>query len=109
MPPPGDGTSSMAFAVAERARHPLSHPSVGAILSTLAQDSHMLRTGQLLHPASTQGSLPTPGTSLPGTRASPWTGLSPAGCHQLVDRLRHGEPPPLRPISWAHSAERPFQ
>ena len=30
MPPPGDGTSSMAFAVAEQARHPLSHPSVGA-------------------------------------------------------------------------------
>jgi hypothetical protein len=87
----------MAFAVAERARHPLDPPKVGAILSTLAQASHMLRTGQLLHPASTQGSLPTPEVSLPGTRASPWTGLSPAGCHQLVDWLCHGKPPATAP------------
>src|SRR6266498_8711 len=48
----------------------------------------MLRTGQLLHPTSTQASRPTPGASLPGTLASPRTGLTPAGCRQLVVRLR---------------------
>ena len=49
----------------------------------------MLRTGQLLHPASTPTSRPTPGASLPGTLASPRTGLAPAGCRELVARLRH--------------------
>src|SRR6266536_4398383 len=60
----------------------------------------MLRTGQLLAPlqglcrsASTAGSHPTPGAVLPGTLASPRTGLTPAGCRELVARLRH--PPPL--------------
>jgi hypothetical protein len=96
VPPPGDGTPSMAFAIAKQARHPLVHLAV-RLLTTLARASHVLRTGQLLHPASTQGSLPTPEISLPGTRASPWTGLSPAGCHQLVDRLRHGKPPATAP------------
>ena len=38
-----------------------------------------LRTGQLLHPASTPDSRPNPGASLPGTLASPRTGLAPAG------------------------------
>ena len=64
----------MAFAVAERARHPLDPPKVGAILSTLAQASHVLRTAQLLHPASTAGISPhAPGISLPGSPACPWT------------------------------------
>ena len=49
----------------------------------------MLRTGQLLHPASTPASQPKPGASLPGTLASPRTGLSPAGCRELLARLRH--------------------
>ena len=56
----------------------------------------MLRTGQSLAPsqglccsASTAGSLPTPGAVLPGTLASPRAGLTPAGCHELVARLRH--------------------
>ena len=49
----------------------------------------MLRTGQLLHPASTPASRPTPGVSLPGTLASPRTGLAPAGSRELVARLRH--------------------
>src|SRR5215204_1503023 len=38
-------------------------------------------------PASTPGSRPTPGAALPGTLASPRTGLPPAGCRELVARL----------------------
>src|SRR5262245_6234200 len=60
----------------------------------------MLRTGQLLSPsqgrrcsASTRGSHPPPGTALPGTPASPRAGLTPAGCHELVARLRRPPPP----------------
>src|SRR5213596_1687565 len=55
----------------------------------------MLRTGQSPAPstgrstsASTPGSHPTPGVLLPGTLASPRTGLAPAGCRELVARLR---------------------
>jgi hypothetical protein len=57
----------------------------------------MLRTGQSPAPstgrsssASTPGSRPTPGVLLPGTLASPRTGLTPAGCRELVARLRRG-------------------
>ena len=57
----------------------------------------MLRTGQSPAPsqgrsssASTPGSHPTPGVLLPGTLASPRTGLTPAGCRELVARLRRG-------------------
>ena len=49
----------------------------------------MLRTGQLLGPASNPASRPRTGAPLPGTLASPRTGLSPAGCPQLVAWLRH--------------------
>jgi hypothetical protein len=38
--------------------------------------------------ASTPGSRPTPGVLLPGTLASPRTGLAPAGRCELVARLR---------------------
>src|SRR6266536_3651931 len=72
----------------------------------------MLRTGQLLAPlqglcrsASTAGSHPTPGAVLPGTLASPRTGLAPAGCRELVARLRH-PPPLLRGILGARAAGR---
>jgi len=47
----------------------------------------MLRTGQLLHPASTPASRSTPGASLPGTLVSPRTGLAPAGYRELVAPL----------------------
>jgi hypothetical protein len=57
----------------------------------------MLRTGQSPAPsmgrsssASTPGSHSTPGVLLPGTLASPQTGLAPAGCRELVARLRRG-------------------
>ena len=49
----------------------------------------MLRTGQLLGPAPHPASRPRTGALLPGTLASPRTGLAPAGCPQLVDWLRH--------------------
>src|SRR5271156_1670408 len=49
----------------------------------------MLRTGQLLGPAPHPASRPRTGALLPGTLASPRTGLTPAGCPQLVDWLRH--------------------
>jgi quercetin dioxygenase-like cupin family protein len=78
----------------------------------------MLRTGQSPAPsqgrsssASTPGSHPTPGVLLPGTLASPRTGLTPAGCRELVARLRRGTPPfggPRRPSCWTHTpAESP--
>ena len=49
----------------------------------------MLRTGQSLGPAPNPASRPRTGASLPGTLASPRTGLTPAGCPQHVDWLRH--------------------
>ena len=49
----------------------------------------MLRTGQLLGPAPHPASRPRTGALLPGTLASPRTGLTPAGCPQLVGWLRH--------------------
>src|SRR6266545_481680 len=52
----------------------------------------MLRTGRLLHPASHPASRPRTGAFLPGTLASPRAGLPPAGCRELVARLR-GPPP----------------
>src|SRR5713226_5523713 len=64
----------------------------------------MLRTGQLLAPsqghrcsASTAGSRPPPGAALPGTLASPRTGLTPAGCRELVVRIRRSPPFSLTP------------
>ena len=95
-------------------RHPLQapwwlpwpspfHHGLGSPLVLLAEASvttlvgrMMLRTGQSLAPsqglrrsASTAGSRPTPGAVLPGTLASPRTGLTPAGCRELLARLRH--------------------
>jgi hypothetical protein len=78
----------------------------------------MLRTGQLLGPAPNPASRPRTGASLPGTLASPRTGLTPAGCPQLVDWLRHHNllvvmapnlldaPPDRR--AWDTSAQRRF-
>src|ERR1700756_5610933 len=61
----------------------------------------MLRTGQSLHPASHPASRRRTGASLLGTLASPRTGLTPAGCPELVDRLRITNA--MRPISWAQT------
>jgi hypothetical protein len=67
---------------------PLPRPQAGS-LTTLAQASLALQTGRLLRPASHPASRPRTGASLPGTRASPRTGLTPAGRPELVARLRH--------------------
>jgi hypothetical protein len=64
---------------------------------------YTLRTEQLLHPASTPASRPDPGASLPGTLASPRTGLTPAGCRELDARLRHDHSFHItRPGCWTH-------
>src|ERR1019366_3262290 len=53
-------------------------------LTTLAQASLTLQTARSLRPASHPASRPPPGASLPGTQASPRTGLTPAGHRELV-------------------------
>ena len=98
-PAPGSLAASVAFALPPRARHPLVPPHGG-----FGDDAYrlrfMLRTGQSLAPsqglccsASTTASRPSPGAVLPRTLASPRTGLTPAGCRELVARLRHHAPP----------------
>ena len=94
-PAPGSQAASMAFALPSRARHPLGPPH-GGFGDDARRLRFMLRTGQSLAPsqglrrsASTTASLPPPGAVLPGTLASPRTGLTPAGCRELVARLRH--------------------
>jgi hypothetical protein len=68
---------------------------------------YTLRTEQLLHPASTPASRPDPGASLPGTLASPRTGLTPAGCRELDARLRHDYSFRVtRPGCWTHVGSR---
>src|SRR5437773_12100958 len=59
----------------------------------------MLRTGQSPAPstgrstsASTPGSHPTPGVLLPGTLASPRTGLQRAGCREFFVGLLRAAP-----------------
>ena len=78
---------SMAFAQTPRAR--LSLSLLSQATSRRCKLHLMLRTANLLHPASDPAFRPTPGVSLPGTLASPRTGLAPAGRRQLVVRLRH--------------------
>ncbi len=85
-----------------RPRNTGSAPSWSAcagILDDAARLRLTLRTGQSPVPsmrrsssASTPGSRPTPGVLLPGTLASPRTGLAPAGCRELVARLRGCHP-----------------
>ena len=55
-----------------------------------------LRTGQLLHPASTPTFRPTPWALLPGTLAFPRTGLAPAGSRELVARTPTSSGYPLQ-------------
>jgi hypothetical protein len=92
-PAPGSLVPFVAFASGIRARLPLG-PLARGFVTTL-QASLVLRTGQSPAPsqgrsssASTPGSHPTPGVLLPRTLASPRTGLAPAGCRELVARLR---------------------
>ena len=82
---------SMAFAVKVPARLPLGpltrvslttpQASLNAADRPLATPSKRCRCS-----ASTPASRPTPGAARPGTMASPRTGLTPAGCPELIAR-----------------------
>jgi len=84
----------MAFASYVQARHPLGLAPRGFYLRR-CKLRVMLRTGKLPVPsqrrsscASTPRFRSTPAVLLPGTLASPQAGLPPAGCRELVARLR---------------------
>jgi hypothetical protein len=94
-PAPGSQTPSMAFAAAATARLPLGPTRRRVISRRLLRLHCTLQTGQSLHPASHPASRPRTGVSLPGTQASPRTGLPPAGSPALTARLRHRQPPSL--------------
>ena len=85
---------SMAFAVKVPARLPLD-PFTRVSLTTPQTSLHAADrpvatpSTRCRCSASTLASQPTPGAVLPGTLASPRTGLPPAGCPKLVARLRH--------------------
>jgi hypothetical protein len=61
--------------------------AVAVFLTTPQASLDVADWSVVLRPASTPGSRPTPGAALPGTLASPRTGLTPAGCRELGARL----------------------
>src|SRR5829696_6150806 len=79
----------MAFATGMQARLPLG-PLTRGFLTTPQASLDAADWPVAPRPASTPGSRPTPGAALPGTLASPRTGLTPAGYRELVARLRRG-------------------
>jgi hypothetical protein len=77
-------TPQASLHVADR---PVATPSTGCSCSASTPDSH-----------------PMPGAALPRTLASPRTGLTPAGCPELVTRLRHDTSSMTwRPSCWTHT------
>ena len=70
-----------------------SRPKAGS-LTTLTQASLTLQTARSLRPASHPTSRSRTGASLPGTQASPRTGLTPAGHRELVAPTSYGPPFP---------------
>src|SRR5450755_4394370 len=91
---PGTRTLSMAFAVSIPARHPLGPtPRAGESMTTLTQLHSRCRPHGRSRPAPHPASRPRTGASLPGTQASPRTGLTPAGRPELVAPLRHVDHP----------------
>src|SRR5215211_7335364 len=86
-PAPGSQVPSMAFATGMQARLPLG-PLARRFLTTPQASLDAADRPVAPRPASTPGSRPTPGAALPGTLASPQAGLPPAGCRELVARLR---------------------
>src|SRR5215212_9956627 len=86
-PAPGSLVPSMAFATGMQARLPLG-PLARGFLTTPQASLDAADWPVAPRPASTPGSRPTPGAALPGTLASPRAGLPPAGCRELVARLR---------------------
>jgi hypothetical protein len=75
-------------------------PQDGFCLTTLTQASLTLQTARSLRPASHPTSRSRTGASLPGTQASPRTGLAPAGRRELVAPTSCGPPLP----SWRRSS-----
>jgi hypothetical protein len=63
-------------------------------LTTLPQASLTLQTARSLRPASHPTSRSRTGASLPGTQASPRTGLTPAGHRELIAPSSCGSPFP---------------
>ncbi len=82
-------------------------------LTTLARASLALQTARSLPPRSHPASRPRTGASLPGTQASPRTGLAPAGRPELVAPTSCGPPFPhgagAVPAHSSNSVERPFR
>jgi hypothetical protein len=78
----------MAFAHWERARLFLVHQTMDR-RNDAAGFTSCCGLASRIRPASHPASQPRTGTSLPGTLASPRTGLTTAGCPQLLVRLRH--------------------
>ena len=75
---------SMAFAVLATGSAPSFPARRRDRLTTLTQASLTLQTARSLRPASHPTSRPRTGASLPGTQASPRTGLTPAGHRELI-------------------------
>ena len=63
-------------------------------MTTLTQASLTLQTARSLRPASHPTSRSRTGASLPGTQASPRTGLTPAGHRELIAPTSYGPPFP---------------
>jgi hypothetical protein len=81
-------------------------PAGGFCLTTLTQASLTLQTARSLRPASHPTSRSRTGASLPGTQASPRTGLTPAGHRELVAPTSYGPPfPPDAGAVPAHHAK----
>ena len=85
-------------------------PEDGFCLTTLAQASLTLQTARSLRPASHPTSRSRTGAPLPGTQASPRTGLTPAGHRELVAPTSYGPPFPhdagAVPAHWANPQAR---
>ena len=85
-PASGSQTPSMAFAVTRPARHPLSRPHGRVAYRRLLRLHSRCRPHGRSRPASHPASRPRTGASLPRTRTSPRTGLTPAGHPELIAR-----------------------
>jgi hypothetical protein len=85
-PASGSQTPSMAFAVTRPARHPLSRPHGRVAYRRLLRLHSRCRPHGRSRPASHPASRLRTGASLPRTRTSPWTGLTPAGHPELIAR-----------------------
>jgi len=94
-PAPGPRALSVAFVVDEPTRHPLSPASRRALVTTLVvRASLALQTARSIPPRFAPGSQPRTGASVPGTKASPRTGITPAGHPELIAPTSCGPPFP---------------